>query len=160
MYYLSVLARIFIWRAPGPLLYVPLTRGPGGMYSVYKGDQSNLYIWQWYSRALRKTWIQAHPLGKQLSHCLLLVCLGLHSQGTGTLFTGSHSIVLHCSHGTVEPSFFQAKQVITWLVNPCLQYLLFLQLSNGASMQPCLCCTKIWPVTVFTPCPLNVWLQW
>lgn len=90
MYYLSVLARIFIWRAPGPLLYVPLTRGPGGMYSVYKGDQSNLYM--------------------TMIHCLLLVCLGLHSQGTGTLFTGSHSIVLHCSHGTVEPSFFQAKQ--------------------------------------------------
>ena len=33
-YYLSVLFRIFIWGAPGPLLYVPLTRGAGGMYSL------------------------------------------------------------------------------------------------------------------------------
>ena len=42
----------------------------------------------------------------------LLVCLGRHSQGTGTLFTGGRSIVSHCSHRTVEPLFFEAKQVI------------------------------------------------
>ena len=57
-----------------------------------------------------------------------------------TLFTRNRPIFLLCSHGTFKSSYFQTKQVLTRLINPCSQYLFaiflsFFQLSNHAPMQ-------------------------
>ena len=40
--YLCVLAKIFVWGAPGPLLHVPFTKEPGGTFSV-RGSKKSVY---------------------------------------------------------------------------------------------------------------------